>query len=64
MDDRLMDLEIKVAFQEKQILDLDDVVRTLRDQLDEVRAELERLTEHLRVQSGETVDEKPPHYGV
>lgn len=59
-----MDLEIKVAFQEKLIAELDEVVRGLRDQVDALRDELGQMQEHLRVQSAVTVDEKPPHYGA
>lgn len=61
-DERIMELEIKVAFQDKLLAELDEVVRQLRDQIDTLRDELSTLTESLQPQRGEIVDEKPPHW--
>lgn len=60
--DRIVELEVRVAFQEKWIAELDEVVRSLRDQLDGLREDLATLTASLESQRGEVVDEKPPHW--
>ena len=62
MEESIVDLEVKVAFQEKWIAELDDVVRALRDEIDELRGEVVRLTDQLAAAGTETPHEKPPHY--
>jgi uncharacterized coiled-coil protein SlyX len=42
MQDRLLDLEVKVAYQDHTIAALDQVVRALADRLARAEAELER----------------------
>ena len=64
--ERLEDIEVRIAFIEKNILDLDEVVRTLSEHLDQMRRDLSLLREHvtdgtLTVQ-GDPRDERPPHY--
>jgi uncharacterized coiled-coil protein SlyX len=61
-EDRIVDLEIKVAFQEKLIADLDGVVRALRAEVDALREDVAQLHAALAPHAGETVDEKPPHW--
>ncbi len=61
-EDRLVELEVKLAFQDQMIGDLDEVVRRLRSEVDALRAELSALTESLQAHRGEIVDEKPPHW--
>jgi uncharacterized coiled-coil protein SlyX len=62
--ERLEDLEVKLAFQDKLIRELDALVRTFGDRLDEVSRELKALKEGVR--SPETnmgpANEPPPHY--
>ena len=62
--ERLQDLEIKVAFQDKLIRELDALVRTFGDKLDKTNRELEALKQSIR--SPETpmgpANEPPPHY--
>lgn len=60
--DRVVELEVKVAFQEQLLGDLDEALRALRDELDAVRTEQRRLLDQLDVQRGVVVDEKPPHW--
>lgn len=64
MEDRLMDLEIKVAFVEKHLAELDEIVRRMHDSLSRLQAEVASLAEerqeHGAVRS--LADEKPPHY--
>ncbi len=61
---RLDDLEIKIAFQDKAIAELDALVRKLGDRVDELTRELKQLKS--AVGSPELplggAGEKPPHY--
>jgi uncharacterized coiled-coil protein SlyX len=47
VEDRLIELEVRVAFQERLIADLDEVVRALREQVERLEADLTQLVEHL-----------------
>ena len=62
--ERVEDLEVKLAFQDKLIRELDALVRTFGDQLDDVKRELKELKQSIR--SPETplgpANEPPPHY--
>lgn len=62
-DDRIIELEMRIAHQDRIIADLDDVVREFADRV----IALERVVEQLReaVAEGEETgpgDEPPPHY--
>ena len=63
-DDRIDELEIKVAFQDKVIADLEALVRALGVRLDDALRELRQLK--ASVGSPElplgAQNEKPPHY--
>jgi uncharacterized coiled-coil protein SlyX len=65
MEDRVENLEIKLAYQERLIGELDSLVRTFGAKLDEVSRELKALKEGVRA-GGEpqlgSASEKPPHY--
>ena len=62
--ERLEDLEVKLAFQDRLIRELDALVRTFGDRLDQAERELAQLKETVR--SPEPVlgpaNEPPPHY--
>jgi SlyX protein len=62
--ERVEDLEVKLAFQDKLIRELDALVRTFGDQLDDVKRELQELKQSIR--SPDTplgpANEPPPHY--
>lgn len=62
--ERLEDLEVKLAFQDKLIRELDALVRTFGDRLDLVERELKQLKDGIR--SPEPImgpaNEPPPHY--
>jgi SlyX protein len=63
-DDRLTDLEIKLAYQDQLIRELDALVRSFGDKLDLARRELEILKQSLRSPEGPVgpSNDKPPHY--
>ncbi len=62
--ERVEDLEVKLAFQDKLIRELDALVRTFGDRLDAAEREIKKLEQGLR--SPEPVlgpaNEPPPHY--
>ena len=62
--ERLQDLEVKLAFQDKLIRELDALVRTFGDRLDETQRELKQLKDALRSPEapGGPANEPPPHY--
>ncbi len=59
-DDRFMDLEVKLAYQERLIRELDALVRTFGDRLDGAMRELAQLKD--TIGPPEVKTEKPPHY--
>jgi uncharacterized coiled-coil protein SlyX len=63
-DDRLTDLEIKLAYQDQLIRELDALVRSFGDKLDSTVRELEALKQSLRSPEVATgpANDKPPHY--
>ncbi|MGE0872072.1 MAG: SlyX family protein [Kofleriaceae bacterium] len=63
-DDRIDELEIKLAFQDKLISELDAFVKALAERLDETRRDLDQLKKAI-VSPEPTVgpaNEPPPHY--
>lgn len=67
MEQRLVDLETKIAFQENAISQLSDVIVDQQRQIDQLRKELEAL--HLQVLAlapsliaGQGEETAPPHY--
>ncbi|MBK6923175.1 MAG: SlyX family protein [Deltaproteobacteria bacterium] len=64
MDQRIVELEIRIAYQEKTIHDLDEMVTKYAARLDALARELAEL--RARFDSGSDappiVDEPPPHY--
>ena len=61
---RFFKLEEKVAYQEKTIADLNDVVVDLHRRLDELRLRLEAVERTLRneLAARDMPNEPPPHY--
>ena len=63
-NDRIVELEIKLAYQEQLIRELDALVRTFGDKLDITNRELAQLKQGMK--SPETPvgpqNDKPPHY--
>ena len=62
--ERFTDLEVKVAFQDKLIADLEALVRSFGIRLEELARELKQLKEAVRSPEvpGGPANEPPPHY--
>jgi uncharacterized coiled-coil protein SlyX len=63
-EEHLIDLEVKLAYQERLIKDLDALVRDFGARLDKTQRDLEQLKQSMR--TGEVPmgpsNEPPPHY--
>jgi len=68
MDERITELEIKVAYQEDTIQQLDRVICQQQDQIDSLKKQFKELTEGSQSspEDGKSLfsalDEVPPHY--
>ncbi len=64
MDDRFVDLEVKLAYQERLISELDALVRAFGDRLDKTERELAQLKQSIAspVAPVGPANEPPPHY--
>jgi uncharacterized coiled-coil protein SlyX len=64
VEERMQDLEVKLAFQDKLIRELDALVRTFGDRLDKTERELKELKQsiHSPEPGLNPQNEKPPHY--
>jgi SlyX protein len=64
LSDRVDDLEIKLAFQDKLIQELSDLVKELGARLDETVRDLAQLKEAIRSPESPLApgNERPPHY--
>jgi SlyX protein len=68
IEERLVDIETKIAFQEQAIKDLNDVVYEQQKKLDKLGAIVESLVQQnkelakLSRQIDAPANEKPPHY--
>ncbi|HBA35520.1 MAG TPA: SlyX protein [Gammaproteobacteria bacterium] len=66
-EERLENLEIKIAYQEDLLQDLNALVAGQQMKIDQLETSLKVLSERLRELSSNTgvntmVDERPPHY--
>ncbi len=66
-EDRLIDLETRLAFQEDATTTLDDVVTRQQRQIDDLVQQIAILTERVERREGASeaasdIDERPPHY--
>ena len=61
VEERIEDIEVKLAYQERLIGELDALVRTFGTKLDEAMREIKSLKDSLQPAVGPAV-EKPPHY--
>jgi uncharacterized coiled-coil protein SlyX len=62
LDSRFEALEIKIAYVEKSVADLDEVVRLLADQMQELARDLRELREERSSGVDRQSVEVPPHY--
>ncbi len=67
MNERLTELEVRVAFQEKTIQDLNEVVTRQQREIDQLTRELEAVKSRLAAQAPSMVipqeeEKPPPHY--
>lgn len=67
MTDRLTELEVRVAFQDQTLHDLNEVVTDQQRQIDRLRLELEALKSRLAALAPSAVipqeeENPPPHY--
>jgi len=60
MDDPVVELEIKLAYQDRQLRELDALVRALAARVDTSEREIAELKKAL--QPAAPVNEPPPHY--
>ncbi len=66
-EDRLVEIETKITFQENTIKDLSDTVYNQQKQIDALCETLKQLIDQIKDSSiispgGNLKDEKPPHY--
>jgi SlyX protein len=66
-DERIIELEIKAAYQEDLLQELNKIVTKQQQQIDRLEATCEILNERIKSlslerPSAENVDEVPPHY--
>ena len=66
-ENRIVELEIKIAYQEDLVEDLNRIVAEQQRQIERLELVCKQLTEHVRnlqlSQPGEqNIDETPPHY--
>jgi len=64
-DERLNDLEMKIAHQDAQLQELSDVVQKQYDKIDALEAKVGRLLSKIDESGGSGQDtpvDKPPHY--
>lgn len=64
MSERVVELEVRVAYQERLIAELDEVVRAFADRVQALEREVARLRETVLHQPDPVgpPDEPPPHY--
>ena len=64
MDERIIELEVRLAYQDKIISDLDEVVRAFSERVVKLERELAVLKETVErgVPEVGPQDETPPHY--
>ena len=68
VEERLIEIEIKIAHQENLIGELNQVISRQQETLDQLREGLKKFFKHYREINGDksvptgSGDEKPPHY--
>jgi len=67
MEERIIELETKISYQDHIIGELNDVVTSQQKQIDRLEKQMHRMQEHLKALTGSGLarhDEEapPPHY--
>jgi len=64
MQRRIEDLEVKLAFVEKHLAELDAIVRQSLDAMDDLQRQLKQVRAEIDVasESGDLAAERPPHH--
>ncbi len=63
IDNRFIDIEIKVAHQEDLVESLNERIYAQQKQIDKLEGMLAALAEHMRTRdAGQPLNERPPHY--
>lgn len=64
MEERIVELEVRIAFQDKLLADLDEVVRANARRIETLERELHELKEAIAENPAPVgpIDEEPPHY--
>ncbi|MEE2729968.1 SlyX family protein [Ketobacter sp.] len=66
MEDKIVDIETRLAFQDDTIQQLSDIIYRQQQQIDQldktVKMLVERMQDVMHALPGKIVDEKPPHY--
>jgi uncharacterized coiled-coil protein SlyX len=64
LTEQIVDLEVKLAYQDRLIRELDALVRTFATRLETVERELGQMKKSVQAEGGPsaTAVERPPHY--
>ncbi len=67
MEDRIIELETRLSYQDRLIQELNEVVTRQQNQIDHLEADMKRVRDHLKGSAGSQIarpDEEipPPHY--
>jgi uncharacterized coiled-coil protein SlyX len=64
LSERMLDLEVRIAYQDRLVRELDALVRQLADRLDKTERELKTIKQSMVSPEGGVgpANEKPPHY--
>jgi SlyX protein len=61
-EERLVEIESKLAYQENTIKDLNDTVIEQQKEIAKLKQLIDRIKESSNISSGDLDDNKPPHY--
>jgi SlyX protein len=64
MEERIIELEVKVAYQDRVIADLDEVIAAFTKRVEDLERQLRDLREALTTDDPDVgpADDPPPHY--
>ena len=62
VDKNIVDLEVRVAYQERTISQLDEVVCELATRIERLEHQLRELRDRVNAAPDDTPDTPPPHY--